>query len=49
MQVQTRSGIVVDSTGREVAAVGSLSELWHKLQAANREKQAEEAKADHAG
>ncbi len=33
---------------REVA-VGSLTDLWHKLQASNRDKQAEEAKADNAG
>ncbi len=34
--------------GRQVA-VGSLKDLWHKLQASNRDKQAEEAKADNAG
>jgi hypothetical protein len=31
------------------AAVGSLTDLWHKLQASNRDRQAEEAKADNAG
>jgi hypothetical protein len=46
--VQTRSNVVVDSSGREVA-VGSITELWHKLQAANRDRQAHEAKADAAG
>jgi hypothetical protein len=34
--------------GREVA-VGSLTDLWHKLQASNRDRQAEEAKVDSAG
>jgi hypothetical protein len=29
--------------------MGSLTDLWHKLQASNRDKQAEEAKADNAG
>ncbi len=48
LQVESRSGMVVDSSGREVA-VGSLTDLWHKLQASNRDKQAEEAKADNAG
>ncbi len=33
--------------GRDVA-VGSLTDLWHKLQASNRDRQAEEAKADNA-
>jgi hypothetical protein len=47
LQVESRSGMVVDSTGREVA-VGSLTDLWHKLQASNRDKQTEEAKADNA-
>jgi hypothetical protein len=28
--------------------VGSLTDLWHKLQASNRDKQSEEAKADSA-
>jgi hypothetical protein len=35
-------------SGRDVA-VGSLTDLWHKLQDSNRDKQAEEAKADSAG
>ena len=48
VQVQTRSGVVVDSTGREVA-VGSLTKLWHKLQAANRDRHAQETKTDTAG
>jgi hypothetical protein len=40
--------VVVDRSGREVA-VGSLTELYHKLQAANRDRQAQETKADAAG
>ncbi len=35
-------------SGKEVA-VGSLTDLWHKLQASNRDRQAEEATADNAG
>ncbi len=33
--------------GRDVA-VGSHTDLWHKLQASNRDRQAEEAKVDNA-